>query len=87
MNAHVKVFGGGVTQQSYYAFDGYIGGVRLAFGDTNLDGRNDVIVLAAGTTHVKTFDNTVLLDSFHAQPAVGVVLEDSLLWFARQRRL
>ncbi|MDY3555762.1 VCBS repeat-containing protein [Gemmata sp. JC717] len=70
---HVKVFDGATsaTLQSFMAFDdGFKGGVNVGAGDTNRDGRDDVIVgAAAGTSpHVKVFDgrNPGLLKSFFA---------------------
>ena len=58
---HVKVFDGvsGVEIASFYAFaPTFRGGVNLATGDVNGDGRVDLIVVAGpgGGSHVKVFD-------------------------------
>jgi len=58
---HVKVFDGvsGVEIASFYAFaPTFRGGVNLATGDVNGDGRVDLIVVAGpgGGPHVKVFD-------------------------------
>jgi len=70
---HVKVFDGktGTLLQSFFAFEGYTGGVRVADGDVNGDGFADLIVGAgAGAPggHVKVFDGVTgnLLQSFFA---------------------
>ena len=57
---HVKVFDGrtGSTLQSFLAFDGaFAGGVRVAGGDLNHDGQDDIIVGAGpgAGSHVKVF--------------------------------
>jgi glucose/arabinose dehydrogenase len=57
---HIKVFEGvtGGLVYSFYAFDpGFLGGVFVASGDVNGDGRADMIVsTATGSSHVKVFD-------------------------------
>lgn len=59
-SSHVKVFDGltGAEIQSFLAFDGsYLGGLSLAAGDTNGDGKAEVVVgTALGSSHVKAFD-------------------------------
>lgn len=65
---HVKVFDGasGALLSSFLTFDaGYRGGVNVAAGDVNGDGRDDIIVgtSATGAPHVKVFsgrDSTLL---------------------------
>ena len=57
---HVKVFSGatGAEVASFFAFDpGFTGGVRVATGDVNGDGRADVVMGAGpgGNGHVKVF--------------------------------
>lgn len=58
--AHIKVFEGatGGLMRSFLAYDpGYLGGVFVASGDVNADGRADIIVgSATGTSHVKVYD-------------------------------
>jgi hypothetical protein len=70
-NGHVKVFSGsnGTQLASFFAFPGFSGGVRVAAGDLNGDGRADVITAAGpgGGPHVKVFDGktgTELLSFF-----------------------
>lgn len=70
---HVKVFDGtnAAEVRSFLAFDaGFKGGVNVGAGDTNKDGKEDVIVGAAvGTApHVKVFDgaSNALTKSFFA---------------------
>src|SRR5262249_7428485 len=67
---HVKVFDGatGAEVRSFFAFDGFSGGVFVAAGDLNGDGRAEVIVGAAANGHVKVFDGGTgaLVRSFSA---------------------
>jgi hypothetical protein len=70
---HVKVFDGqtGAELMSFMAFDGFLGGVTVAAGDVNGDGKADVIVGAgpgAPGGHVKVFDGGTgqVLQSFFA---------------------
>ncbi len=73
---HVAVFDA-VTQalvRSFFAFDaGFRGGVRVAAGDVNNDGRADIIAAAGpgAGPHVRSFDSTTLavIDSFFAYDA------------------
>src|SRR5207302_10500334 len=58
---HVKVFDGltEVEVQSFYAYDAiYLGGVNVAAGDLNGDGRADVVTGTGpgGAAHIKAFD-------------------------------
>ena len=60
---HVKVFDGqtGAEIRSFFAFDGFSGGVTVAGGDVNGDGRADIIIGAGPGSpggHVKVFDGT-----------------------------
>lgn len=60
---HVRVFDGLTGQQlnSFFAFSGFSGGVFVAAGDVNNDGRADIVVGAgpgAAGGHVKVFDST-----------------------------
>lgn len=72
---HVKVFDGATGQelQSFFAFGGFSGGVNVASGDIDGDGRDDVIVGSGpgGGPHVKVFDSGggAELASFFAYPA------------------
>ncbi len=72
---HVKVFDGatGAELMSFVAFPGFIGGVTVAGGDTDRDGRGDVIVGAGSGApggHVKVFSGATgaELKSFFAFP-------------------
>jgi hypothetical protein len=72
--ATVRIYDGRTLAplRSFTAFDGFAGGVRVASGDVNGDGREDIIVAAASTTsggpHVKVFDGAsgVVLRQFDA---------------------
>jgi hypothetical protein len=59
-NGHVKVFNAnGILRYSFIAFPGFNGGVRVATGDVNGDGVDDIAVGAgfgAGNGHIKVFD-------------------------------
>lgn len=62
-NGHVKVFDGisGALIASFFAFNGFTGGLYVSVADTNCDGRGDVIVgSGASATHVKVIDGTKL---------------------------
>ena len=69
---HVKVFDGKTLAEihSFLAFDGFTGGVRVAAGDINGDGKADIIAGAGpgAGPHVKVFsgDNLAVLASFFA---------------------
>ena len=73
---HIKVFDGVTFGEiaSYYAFDpGFLGGIRVAVGDTNGDGSPDLIVGAqqGAEPRVTVFsgrDNSVLQDFFAFDP-------------------
>jgi len=60
VGGHVKVFDGttGAEVRSFFAFDGFAGGVFVSAGDANGDGRDDLLVVAGqgGNGHVKVFD-------------------------------
>lgn len=59
-SGHVKVFSGrsGGEIRSFFAYPGFSGGVTVAAGDVNGDGRADIITGAASESagHVKVFD-------------------------------
>jgi fibronectin-binding autotransporter adhesin len=67
-SGHVKVFDGqtGAEIRSFFAFEGFNGGISVAAGDIDNDGRADIIVGAgagAPSGHVKAFsgqDNSLL---------------------------
>jgi hypothetical protein len=64
--AHVRVFSGSSGQEifGFLAYDpGFLGGVRVAVGDVNGDGYQDVIAGAGpgGGPHVQVFDGLALL--------------------------
>jgi hypothetical protein len=68
---HVKVFDGatGAEIRSFFAFDGFTGGVFVGAGDVTGDGLADIVVSAgAAAPHVKVFDATTgaLVQSFLA---------------------
>jgi hypothetical protein len=75
--SHVKVFDGTNLSElaSFFAYGGgFTGGVYVAAGDVNNDGRDDIITGAGvgGPTHVKVFSGNGLgeLASFLAYPGV-----------------
>jgi len=71
---HVKVFDGASNTllSSFLAFPGFNGGIFVAAGDVNGDGRDDIITGAdrGGPPHVKVFDagTTQVISSFFAYP-------------------
>ena len=71
---HVKVFDGvtGAELHSFFAFEGYVGGVFVSAGDVNADGFADLMAVAGrgGNGHVKVFDGRsgALLASFLSFP-------------------
>jgi uncharacterized repeat protein (TIGR01451 family) len=75
-NGHVKVFDGvdGHLIASFFAFEGFLGGVYVAVGDVNHDGAGDLIIgSGVGVGHVKVFSMTTTgapaeLYSFFAYP-------------------
>jgi hypothetical protein len=60
VGGHVKVFDGqsGAEIRSFFAYPGFVGGVRVAAGDVNSDGVADIITGAGpgAGPHVKVFD-------------------------------
>jgi hypothetical protein len=74
---HVKVFDGatGAEVRSFFAYSpGFSGGVNVAAGDFDGDGRAEIVTGAATTApHVKVFDGASLaeLQSFFALPPGG----------------
>src|SRR5262245_16035850 len=74
-NAHVKVFSGdsGALLSSFLAYPGFSGGVFVAAGDFNGDGKADIVTGAdrGAPPHVKVFDGatTQVLASFFAYAA------------------
>lgn len=76
---HVKIFDGQTGGQiaSFFAFDaGFVGGLEIAVGDLNLDGRDDLIVAAGSgpSAHVKVFDGTrVAVGGFDPNAATNVL--------------
>ena len=71
---HVKAFDGqtGAEIRSFFAYPGFTGGVRVAAGDVNADGRDDIITGAGpgGGPHVRVFNGLTgaRLTSFLAFP-------------------
>lgn len=72
-NGHVRVFSGadGAGLLSFFAYDsGFLGGVRVAAGDLNGDGRAEIISSpdSAAGPHVKVFDGATgaVVQSFYA---------------------
>ncbi len=75
--AHVKVFDGtsGALVASFLPFGGFTGGINVAAGDVNGDGRAEIIVGAASfVSHVKVFDGAspTELFSFLAFPGAPI---------------
>lgn len=73
---HVKVFDGVLQAElkSFFAFPGFSGGVFVAAGDINNDGRDDLVIGAGGGagSHVKVFDalsNQLALSFFAFDPS------------------
>lgn len=70
---HVKVFDGrtGAELRSFFAYGTFTGGVRVAAGDVNGDGLDDIVTgTGPGASHVKVFDAVSLAEthSFLAYP-------------------
>ncbi len=70
---NIKVFDGETSEQrnAFDAFDGgYQGGLYVAAGDTDGDGRDDIIISAQSVPHVKVFSgrDDSLLASYFAYP-------------------
>jgi autotransporter-associated beta strand protein len=59
-SSHIRVTSSDGTEiRSFFAFDGFTGGVSNAGGDVNDDGLTDVIVgTSNGSSHVKVFDGS-----------------------------
>jgi hypothetical protein len=64
---HVKVFDGrsGSELHSFFAFPGFLGGVRVAAGDLDGDGRRELIVAPGPgiSAHVRVLDGTTLTET------------------------
>ncbi len=75
---HVKVFNGrtGAEMASFFAFQGYLGGVEVATGDLNGDDIDDLIVASGNgpAAHVKVFDGTrVTQGGFNSEDPANVL--------------
>ena len=74
VGGHVKVFDGltGAEIRSFFAFNGFTGGVFVSSGDLNVDGFADIItgVDSGGNAQVKVFDGATnaVIRSFFAYP-------------------
>ena len=71
--ANIRIFDGitGRETDSFETFDGYLGGIRVAVGDTNADGTPDIVVGAQGGAdpRVSVYDGKnrgVFLQNFFA---------------------
>jgi serralysin len=76
-NGHLKVFSGLDFSEllSVFAYPGFTGGVTVAAGDLNGDGKAEIITGAAALApHVKVFDGATLQErgSFMAYPGAPV---------------